>query len=510
MQCRFSKALAISLSVFLTFLAYSIYRYSTCESEIILIYSSFLSVLVAFVVFLVSGRLVEQVTSAMFALVLFVSCVSFSLIFPPATVPDEGHHYLASYWIADCIQDEASLTDSISFPVRTADWEMLSRSSTEITLSSYGTVRDNFELFNASGSVFDVQNTFSIGAENVIVRIGSVTAILIGKSLNLGAYPMFYLGRIFNSLLYIVLVTGAFRVIPFAKNVIVCVALLPMALHLAASYSYDSGIIGLAILLAALLLKSLYENAPFTRVELISIGACLIAIAPCKLIYIPIILLLLLIPSNKFRRLRNKVIVFVILVSFAIAAVMIFRLAGVVSLATSSSSLDYRGMESGTFYSLGDLIADPIGTFLLFARTTFINMGFYLRSMIGGSLGWFQDNLQAPSILILLYFCVLYASVQKDRDDSTNLSISTKLVFAAIFISCYIGAMLSMCLGWTFNTETVIQGMQGRYLLPVLPLGALICRLNCLTIKCSLRCIILLFMIGLNSIYSVGILASVA
>lgn len=224
---------------------------------------------------------------------------------------------------------------------------------------------------------------------------------------------MFYLGRISNSLLYIVLVAGAFRVIPFAKNVIVCVALLPMTLHLAASYSYDSGIIGLAILLAALLLKSLYENVPFTKVELISIGACLIAIAPCKLIYIPIILLFLLIPGNKFGRLRNKVIVFVILVSFAIAAVMIFRLAGVVSLATSSNSVDYRGMESGTFYSLNDLLADPIGTFLLFARTTFINMGFYLHSMIGGSLGWFQANLQAPFILILLYFCVLYGFCAK-------------------------------------------------------------------------------------------------
>ena len=61
--------------------------------------------------------------------------------------------------------------------------------------------------------------------------------------------------------------------------------------------------------------------------------------------------------------------------------------------------------------------------------------------------------------------------------------------------------MASMYLGWTFDTEPVILGIQGRYFLPVLPLFMLACRFSSLSFKVDNANLVIGAAIVLNCLY---------
>lgn len=503
-----SRSIACSILSFIVSAAFSTYWYTVCHSKIFAVFALLASLLIGLLVFLWSSGIIEQLNEKKYGVILAISCIVFTFVFPPTTVPDETHHYLSSYWLADCLQGQASFADSSSFPMRDSDWQMLSGSSNSVSYDSYKVVFDNFELFDSSDEVYEASYSFSLGSENVVTKLGSVLAIVLGKAIGLGAYPVFYLGRLFNSAYFILLTLAAYKLIPFAKNIIVCISLLPMTLHLAASFSYDSGIIGLALLLTALLCRSIVNDGPISAKELIAIGVCVVFLAPCKLIYTPIGLLFFLIPKERFGGLKNKLIIGFTFIALALISIGIFRLPGVVSLASPSNSIDSRGTETGTFFSLGDMVDDPLSAISLYFRTLMVNGDFYLTSLIGGSLGWFQANLRAPYFYLFVYCVVMLIAAQKDSSDSNDFPPSLKYVCLVIICLCLFGCMLSMYLGWTFNTESIIQGVQGRYLLPVLLLGLMVVRWRPLAIDLKLDGGISIFLCVLNILYLIGLVAT--
>ena len=137
-----------------------------------------------------------------------------------------------------------------------------------------------------------------------------------------------------------------------------------------------------------------------------------------------------------------------------------------------------------------------------------VNGDFYLTSLIGGSLGWFQANLRAPYFYLFVYCVVMLIAAQKDSSDSNDFPPSLKFVCLVIICLCLFGCMLSMYLGWTFNTESIIQGVQGRYLLPVLLLGLMVVRWRPLAIDLKLDGGISIFLCVLNILYLIGLVAT--
>ena len=67
--------------------------------------------------------------------------------------------------------------------------------------------------------------------------------------LHLGFAPALFLGRLANLLLFAALPALAVKVAPFGKRVFTVAALLPMTLHLAASFSRDAPLLGLCFAL---------------------------------------------------------------------------------------------------------------------------------------------------------------------------------------------------------------------------------------------------------------------
>lgn len=411
-----------------------------------------------------------------FAAILLAFCLIFVFAIPPMSSPDEGHHFLSAYWLSDVVMGDASFNDGSNFPVRSDVIEMYESSSMAIGASQYGRVVDSFRFLADSPSVENVALfDFNFGSENIVAKIPSVLGVVFARILNLGAYPLFYMGRLFSALFFVVCAVVSVSITPVGKAVFMGVSLLPMTLQLAGSYSYDCGIIAFCLLLSAVLLHAILSEERMGTREAAALVVLAAIVAPFKVVYAPILLLLILIPQRRFRSKKTAFLFRFAVVSAAVCALVLIRFASLASLvgAGPDDFLDHRGAEVGTFYSLGDLLSNPIRTAAIFVRTLFEMGDFYVESMVGSLPGWLQGNLRAPDLLIYAYLACLLFSVQKTPDDNVEIPKRLKLCIVVALLLTYLGVSISMFIGWTFDTEVVIQGVQGRYFLPVLPLGLL-------------------------------------
>lgn len=448
-------------------LTLSIYWFAACNSRTFLAFALLATCSVCVLVFLNCRGLLSssKKPSQVFAGVLIFFSIAYTFAFPPLTVPDEAHHFYSSYWLADVITGQ---TNNEGFLVKTRDWELFSeRNDDEADVDDYRRIFEEFEFFQSDPSEISVDYfQYSFGSENPPAKIATTLAILIGKGLNLGTYPLFYLGRLFNAACFIVCTVFTYRLMPFGKNAVVALSLLPMTLHLTASFSYDVGIISLGMLVTALMLKAIFEKGPLSPHMKGVIVITSMLLAPCKVIYSTVILLAVFIPTARFKSKRDATL-FKLLV-FALPAVMVLflRLASIGDLTSADGSLDTRGTETGHFYELSFIFEQPLDAISLLIRT-FLSLGdFYWGTFLGRSLGWFQADIAVP-----YYYCIplllgIVYAVQRDSTDDVIVPTWMKICFVVLSGLSFLGAVFSMFLGHTFDTEPVIQGVQGRYLLP--------------------------------------------
>lgn len=111
---------------------------------------------------------------------------------------------------------------------------------------------------------------------------------------------MLLLGRLANLALYILLAGSAVRHLPRGKNLLFCVALLPMCLQLAASFSPDALVLGLAFALTALALECASQPGPVRVGQMAGLLALSALLAPCKAIYLGLAALCFGIPAGQF------------------------------------------------------------------------------------------------------------------------------------------------------------------------------------------------------------------
>lgn len=163
--------------------------------------------------------------------------------------------------MVDSLPFNAHVTNDGGFLVRDIDLSLYKgRQSNAIDSSSFDSIIQNYALFeNGKWTPFN-EFSFSVSSENVSAKIGSIVGLQIGLFFGLGAYPVFYMGRIGSALVFCFCAFQAYRIAPKGKSVIVFVSLLPMTLHLAASYSYDSGIIAYSLLVFACLMRGFLES----------------------------------------------------------------------------------------------------------------------------------------------------------------------------------------------------------------------------------------------------------
>lgn len=473
------RQLCLIAGVFIFLLINSIYWYTFSHRLISICFSALLLVLFIIFLFAAIGRDVNQTTDTkLFLASLTILGILFSGVFTPLSAPDEDFHFTASYSLSNFIMGKGYQSDD-PLLMRRSDAEFYNQFAQNVDLSSnnYDYLnREYSQLFDSSDSEVQVLTgrSHSVSQNLPQEKLASALGITLARLLNFGPAYLYLFGRLFNLAFYIVCVYIAFRITPIGRNIIAVISLFPMCLHLAASYSYDSFIIPMSILLTALCLRSIKAEGLFTIKEGSQILFVAMLLAPCKVIYSMVALLALFIPQGRFRSRKEELFIklgCMMLVCMVLAGgrLLDYCVNSASSGSAVNNSMDYRGDQSGHFYTVSDVVNNP----LRFVKMLYLSLdqfGFeYLQRMVGGSLGWFQEEIASPHIYVVALTAVMGMSVISSDDDGDVLSFAASLAGIAVFVIGLVLVMLILLVSWVFNTEGLITGVQGRYFLPYLP-----------------------------------------
>ena len=144
-------------------------------------------------------------------------------------------------------------------------------------------------------------------------------------------------------------------------------------------------------------------------------------------------------------------------------------------------------------------------TFLRLLINTLVQKGdFYVTSLLGKELGWFEIPINLT--IIAAFLVLLLLSSLKKQDEPQSIKLGGKLWMAFLCAGVFLIVELGMFTGWTPLGFSTIEGVQGRYFLPILPLLLLLVRNSNLTLQKSIDRPIM-YAVFLTQMFAVGSMA---
>lgn len=399
-----------------------------------------------------------------FAAMAFIIGVIYMFIIPPYAVPDEAAHYVTVYAESSMLLNKPAV-DENGGVIMDADAAVFLTHDKCPSKSTY--VRYFRGIFNRDTDV-DLERVSTRTALNMknLGYFPQVLGVTLGRLLGANAVQVLFMGRIFAILWYCFIMYWAIRLIPeCGKNILFVIGLLPMTMQLTASYNYDSVLMGACFFLISYMLYLAYdENKKKVEVkDYLLLMAALAVIVPLKFVYLPLLGLGLLIPEKKFGGMKQKIRAAAFLCVFAVGSLMITRLDVLVNSVTAAT----EAREGVTSYTLQKCLSEPIKTAAVFVRTIENRASSYMETMIGTPLGWLEipvSNMLISGFVLLLFMSFVQMQSDKRKWKAAERIWVALLVLVSGFLVC-----LALLIDWTPDTSSVIEGVQGRYFLPLLP-----------------------------------------
>ncbi|HKT75514.1 MAG TPA: DUF2142 domain-containing protein [Sphingobium sp.] len=285
----------------------------------------------------------------------------------------------------------------------------------------------------------------------------------LGEAMGLPAIGRFYAGRIANALAGLALLGAAIALIPFGRNALLATALLPTFCYQTGSLSPDAVINGLGFLGLALALRIAFMGANSGRATMLLIFAPLLALA--KGVYLPLIAAGLRWPEGR-RDLRPWLLLGAMLLGAAGFLVWMKMSGGTPALYhIMSRKTGQTVMTAPLSAQLGVILADPTAYARLLVASVAERAPVYALQIVG-RFGWNAILLPLaayPLALLMLAAAVLSGS-------GLRIGMGQRLGWLAIAAGCALLIETAMYLTGTPLGADYIQGTQGRYFLPLLPL----------------------------------------
>lgn len=309
----------------------------------------------------------------------------------------------------------------------------------------------------AVGSAF-VQNPF-------FGYLAPAIGIDIAKGLDLNVAWMLWLGRLCNLLMYALVCAYAIKKSPIFKIQLLAVACLPLAIYYAASTSIDAMINSFALLIIAYffyMYKSPDSSLDWKHL-LIFFSLCLIC-GFCKVTYMALSLLILVVPITKFKLKR-----YYLAGGLGIVGVLLLTLSWtsyVLPLSMNSwrgSSYLIRGVNSTQ--QVKYIMAHPAKTGVMFLNILdYIPLKF--QQLFDFSLTTSVYTSRFLAFFYSIYFALLTFLYPSHTRITKKSRIGTFLVVALIFFGTYLVQYLS----WEPVGAATVVGVFSHYLIPLLAL----------------------------------------
>ncbi len=296
----------------------------------------------------------------------------------------------------------------------------------------------------------------------------------MGVGLALGAPPLalLYLLRTIALIAGVFLVRQAIVIAPAAfRPAMAFIALLPTTLVFFSGVNNESVLIGLGFLWFAYVASlAAHPDERLTPMEIAGLIALGFILGQFKSGYFLLPALALILPAGKFSSPAQRILLLILTIAPGACVSFLWMATAKTAMLGDAAYSTMPGNRVAPDEQIAFILADPLRYAMIVFRTFFLSPeGGEAARSLGGVAGWTNIGLPSPVYALLLVAGIaLWASGEKPPAAMT--APFALLVQAGLFGAVTLLILTMMYVGWTGVGAGVIDGFQGRYWLPLLPL----------------------------------------
>ena len=398
----------------------------------------------------------EKKYENIYAIFAVIAGVSILFLMAPFNVPDEASHYLRSY-------KESTLSFEYDggyykFPKPITEFiykynrnlhSVQNKLYAENYLSEFGKSVD----YNVEAQYeTDYRNVVDL---SVIPYIPSAIVIFFARLIHLSPLVMFLLSRLVNLTISVLGCYWAIKNIPCFKRVLTIVCLFPIFLQQATAINMDYFTNVVIIMLVSLIFEMIYSKEKIGKREIILLTLLSIGLVLGKFGYFPVLVLLFLIPKEKF---NNRVVEWIIKIGFIIA-VLGFSLLINMRLATEQGTAPGQGLE---VYGIKSFFTTPFTAVKVLLTTVVARID---QDILRGFFDNFAYSTAANKAIfpLVMYFVYILLLFSKDEDDVVELPKLHRVFYIGSSLAIIAIVYAIAYSQWTSVGAAEISGLQARY-----------------------------------------------
>lgn len=383
--------------------------------------------------------------------------ISMIYVMAPTNVPDEASHFYRAYKDSLLVgnTDDGGLW---RFPSAIIDFTFkfnrnLNSSANKIYAESY--ISEVFKTVDYNVLTTGRTNYGNVKNAFFLAYLPSSIVLFIGRHIGAPALVLFLLCRLADLILTAVLCYLALKITPRFKKVLLVVALFPIFVQQGMAINMDYITNATVLLFIAYVLYLIYGVEKVSKKEMGIFGIICLLLAVVKFGYFPIVLLAILIPSEKF---KNKKCANLFK---GLAFILILCISFMVNIGVTYNTNVAVSQEVNNVYGIKYLFTNPIDSLKVLLGTAINRLDQDIfRSFFdcfGYSTIWNEPIFGL--MLNFMYFLLLFCYDEEDK----NLEILPRLFFIlaglAIIGIVYVIAFAQ----WTEVGRNAVYGIQARY-----------------------------------------------
>jgi len=390
-----------------------------------------------------------------FLIMWLVCSTMMALSSPVGRVPDEATHFCRilslSYGDAVSEQSEEGTTVGSKLPLpgdflgNTYTFRMLLKNADTMTLTD-------------KESFFEFPNT---SAYSPVTYLPQVLGVFLARHITSKIILIMYAGRIFNWLAITLLLYYSVKKALFGKEIIMLIALMPMNVQESFSMAPDGMVTALIIVMFCYILNLRYgpdSDRKMSAVQIAAVYILAVSVSLIKVIYLPFCLAFLMIPWQRFGSKKWYGI-------HLSAAAVLTAFCSLKWLKTAGEYMVYAGTDSTL--QIQFILTHPFNYLLTICRTLFPHAGEYLQEIVGLRLGYIDVEVTSIIILVYLYFFIRKMDGSVFHTEASAHHPYSRLIIFSV-IAVFFLNLTALYIQWTPVYENVIEGIQGRYFIPLL------------------------------------------
>lgn len=403
-------------------------------------------------------------------LIFSVYTLAMLFLIPPLNTPDEWTHFGRSYKLSQYIEHVGDNDYLVNNKYYGPSLGCLSYGNPEVTneVSNREDIRTC--LFSGENDYQDGYNFNKLYYLNPIGHIIPSIGIKIADFITNSPLVIFFFGRLLNFIVSFLIIHYSIKKSKENKIILLLVATIPMLLQQMISYSYDSLLNSFMIFYIYLIMKHM-SSCKMSVLDYVLFFLSFLFVLNIKYIYLLLLLPLIYIVKKGKLKINLKtdlIYALKVILPCIIAIVLSYILHKLwINFSVYLNSLTGLVSSSSDASNMSLIISNPSMIFSLALNTLSVYGWFYIKSLFG-YFGWFAFSFD--DYIYYIYFVLIFITIMS-RKLSTNLFTSIQRIFNIIIVFALVSFVFgAMYISWSSYGLDYIDGVQGRYFLPILPL----------------------------------------